>query len=70
MTIHADSLSSRDLNRLCRLIYEQSGITLSAEKQIMLEGRLKRRLTSLQLSSYGEYCDYLFDGRAATTPRK
>jgi chemotaxis protein methyltransferase CheR len=62
MTTHSDSLSSRDLNRLCRLIYEQSGITLSAEKQIMLEGRLKRRLTSLQLSSYGEYCDYLFDG--------
>ncbi len=62
MTIHTDSLSSRDLHRLCRLIYEQSGITLSAEKQIMLEGRLKRRLTSLQLSSYREYCDYLFDG--------
>ncbi len=62
MTTHADSLSSRDLNRLCRLIYEQAGITLGAEKQIMLEGRLKRRLTSLQLSSYGEYCDYLFDG--------
>jgi chemotaxis protein methyltransferase CheR len=62
MTSHADSLSSRDLHRLCRLIYEQSGITLTEEKRIMLEGRLKRRLTSLQLSSYGDYCDYLFDG--------
>jgi len=62
MTNHADSLSSRDLNRLCRLIYEQSGITLGAEKQIMLEGRLKRRLTSLHLPSYRDYCDYLFDG--------
>jgi chemotaxis protein methyltransferase CheR len=62
MTIHADSLSSRDLNRVCRLIYEQSGITLGAEKKIMLEGRLKRRVTSLQLSSYKEYCDYLFEG--------
>ena len=62
MTIYSDSLSIRDLNRLCRLIYEQSGITLSAEKKIMLEGRLKRRLTCLNLSSYREYCDYLFDG--------
>ena len=62
MTNHTDSLSSRDLNRLCRLIYEQSGITLGAEKQIMLEGRLKRRLTSLHLPSYRDYCDYLFDG--------
>ncbi len=62
MTTHADSLSSRDLNRLCRLIYEQSGITLSAEKKIMLEGRLKRRMNGLHLSSYREYCDYLFEG--------
>ena len=60
---HADSLSSRDLTRLCRLIYEQSGITLGAEKKIMLEGRLKRRMTSLHLSSYKEYCDYLFEGK-------
>ena len=59
---HADSLSSRDLTRLCRLIYDQSGITLSAEKKVMLEGRLKRRLTSLHLGSYREYCEYLFDG--------
>ena len=29
----------------------------------MLEGRLKRRMTSLGLASYGEYCEYLFDGR-------
>ncbi len=62
MTTHADSLSSRDLKRLCRLIYEQSGITLGAEKKIMLEGRLKRRITTLHLSSCTEYCDYLFEG--------
>ncbi len=62
MTTYADTLSIRDLNRLCRLIYQQSGITLGAEKKIMLEGRLKRRITTLHLSSYKEYCDYLFEG--------
>ncbi len=58
-----DSLSARDMNRLCRLIYEQSGIRLTPEKRIMLEGRLKRRMTKLDFASYREYCDYLFDGK-------
>jgi len=50
------------MDRLCRLIYEQSGIRLSTGKRIMLEGRLRRRMAKLQLASYREYCDYLFDG--------
>ncbi len=62
MTRETDSLSTRDLNRLCKLIYDQCGINLNAEKQVMLEGRLKRRIVELNLSSYGEYCEYLFAG--------
>ena len=59
---HADTLSARDMDRLSRLIYDQSGITLNQEKKIMLEGRLRRRINVLKLGSYREYCDYLFDG--------
>jgi chemotaxis protein methyltransferase CheR len=55
-----DSLSSRDLQRLISLIYQQSGISIGPEKKIMLEGRLKRRVAKLSLGSYSEY---LFDGR-------
>ena len=62
MTRETDSLSARDLNRLCKLIYDQCGINLNAEKRVMLEGRLKRRIVELKLSSYHEYCEYLFDG--------
>ncbi len=60
MSAQADTLSKRDLERICGLIYQESGINLSAEKRIMLEGRLKRRMNALKLESYGEYCKYVF----------
>ena len=42
------------------LIYAQSGINLNADKKTMLELRIKRRLKCLNLTSYSEYCEYLF----------
>lgn len=60
MSAHDESMSTRDFARLRSLIYEQSGINLNADKKTMLELRVKRRLRSLQLDSFGEYCDYLF----------
>ena len=38
--------------------------SLSADKKTMLEVRIKRRLTSLNLPPTREYCDYLFGHRA------
>ncbi len=35
-------------------------ISLNADKKTMLELRVKRRLRSLSLDSFGQYCDYLF----------
>jgi chemotaxis protein methyltransferase CheR len=60
MSRHEEGLSTADLNRLCSLVYEQCGINLSSDKKVMLEVRLKKRLRSLDLSSYSEYCEYLF----------
>jgi chemotaxis protein methyltransferase CheR len=60
MSAHDESISDRDYSRLCKLIYAESGIALNAEKKTMLEGRVKRRLKTLNLHSYGEYCDNLF----------
>ena len=53
-------MSSKEYTRLCDLIYQEAGIHLGAGKQIMLEARVKRRLKVLELSSFREYCDYLF----------
>jgi chemotaxis protein methyltransferase CheR len=55
-----EGLSSRDFDRLRALIYSESGISLSSEKKLMLEIRLKRRLRDLNLSSCREYCDHVF----------
>jgi chemotaxis protein methyltransferase CheR len=53
-------MSTRDYKRLCDLIYAEAGIRLGSEKKTMLEVRIKRRLKVLDLSSYAQYCDYLF----------
>jgi chemotaxis protein methyltransferase CheR len=60
MSAHDENMSTRDYKRLCDLIYAEAGIRLGADKKTMLEVRIKRRLKALELSSYGQYCDYLF----------
>jgi len=61
MTATGDALATRDFNRLRELIYTESGIHLSAEKRTMLEIRIKRRLRTLNIPSYTDYCNYVFD---------
>lgn len=56
----ANELSTADFDRLRSLIHAESGISLSTEKRTMLEIRLRRRLQSLGLASYAQYCRYLF----------
>jgi chemotaxis protein methyltransferase CheR len=60
MAVHEETISTRDFARLCSLIYDKAGIRLGADKKTMLEVRIKRRLKSLELSSYNQYCEYLF----------
>jgi chemotaxis protein methyltransferase CheR len=55
-----EAISNADFVRLRSFIYAQSGINLSVEKKTMLELRIKRRLKDLNLTSFSEYCEYLF----------
>jgi chemotaxis protein methyltransferase CheR len=57
---HEGGLSNGDFARMSRLIYDECGIKMPDVKRTMLEARLGRRLKSLGLHSFGEYCDYLF----------
>jgi chemotaxis protein methyltransferase CheR len=62
-TTREDGISRPDFARLCSLIYAQSGITLSADKKTMLELRIRRRLKSLELETFADYCHYLFGAK-------
>jgi len=58
-----DGISGRDYDRLRAVIHAECGINLGIEKKTMLEIRVKRRLKALHLSSFKEYCEYLFGQR-------
>ena len=60
LTRSDESLSTADFNRLRDLIYKESGINLGSDKKTMVELRLKRRVKSLEFSSYSEYCRHVF----------
>ncbi|MGD0229398.1 MAG: protein-glutamate O-methyltransferase [Syntrophorhabdales bacterium] len=60
------TLSKSDFSRLRNFIYDHCGIRITDTKKIMLEARLQKRLRSLGLDSFSQYCTYLFssDGMA------
>jgi chemotaxis protein methyltransferase CheR len=63
MSTRDENISARDYKRLCDLIYAKAGINLGAQKKTMIEVRLRHRMRALDISSYGEYCDYLFGAK-------
>jgi chemotaxis protein methyltransferase CheR len=54
------SLSAKEFGRLSRFIYDTCGIKMPEVKKTMLEARLAKRLRTLGMHSFGDYCDYLF----------
>jgi chemotaxis protein methyltransferase CheR len=56
-------LSNSDFNRLSQFIYSQCGIKMPIAKKTMLEARLQKRLRTLRMASFSEYCDYLFSDK-------
>lgn len=54
------SMSNDEFQRLSGFIRAHCGIKMPPVKKIMLEARLQKRLRSLGIGSFREYCDYLF----------
>ncbi|MDM9625885.1 protein-glutamate O-methyltransferase CheR [Rhizobium sp. S152] len=56
-----DRISTRNFDKLARFIYDYSGIKMPPTKLTMLEGRLRRRLRATRMSTFDDYCDFLFN---------
>jgi chemotaxis protein methyltransferase CheR len=62
-------MSSAEFQHLSEYIFDHCGIKMSPVKKPILEGRLQKRLRSLGIGSYKEYCDYLFHSPERETER-
>lgn len=54
-------LSDGEFRALSSLVEGELGIKMPAAKKTLLESRLQKRLRALNLASYAEYCDMLFN---------
>ena len=55
-----DHLSMKDFKKLSRFIGEKIGIKMPDVKKGMVESRLRKRLRTLKIETYHDYCTYLF----------
>ena len=65
MTMESDrefNFTQKDFKFIRDLVAEQTGISLSEAKSHMVYSRLSRRLRSLNIASFAQYCDYLNNG--------
>lgn len=53
--------TEEDFNYIRKLVYKVSGIQLSDIKQDMVYSRLARRLRTLKLTSFSDYCQFIED---------
>ncbi|MFA6449897.1 MAG: protein-glutamate O-methyltransferase CheR [bacterium] len=58
-------LSEKDFNLIRGVIYEQTGIRMSDNKQILVANRLLKRLRALGMDSYADYCAMISEGKAS-----
>ncbi len=54
------NLLTEDFMRLGSFIQSNFGIKMPKSKKMMVESRLRKRLRTLNLTSFREYCEYLF----------
>lgn len=61
----ASPISDAEFGRFQTLLHRLAGIYLAPSKKVLLVSRLNRRLKALGFDSFGEYYQYVTDGRDA-----
>ena len=46
-------------NKICKIVYDKSGITISDKKVALVSARTRKRMRKLNIPEYKEYFDYL-----------
>lgn len=57
---YSEKLSKNDFSRLSSFIHSNIGIKMPWSKMTMVESRLRKRLRTLKIGSFGDYCEFLF----------
>ncbi len=59
-TLFNQRLTPADFDLICSEVYEYCGINITPSKKQMVEGRLRSRIRILGLSTFTDYCDFVF----------
>ncbi|WP_419785724.1 CheR family methyltransferase [Pseudodesulfovibrio sp.] len=61
------TMGDKEFSRFSQLIHSEFGIKMPPTKKILLQSRFQKRLRALGMTTYKEYCDYVFspEGREA-----
>ena len=53
-----EELSEKDYKRISKFVYENYGIKLYPNKKVLVRSRLQKRLVTLGMKSFKDYCDF------------
>jgi len=56
----SEPMSDKTFYRFSKFIQDELGIKMPDTKKTMLQARLQKRLWKLEMTSFNDYCDYLF----------
>ncbi|BDQ38310.1 chemotaxis protein methyltransferase [Pseudodesulfovibrio nedwellii] len=69
MQVNQSQMGDAEFKRFSELIHTEFGIKMPPTKRVLLQSRFQKRLRVLGMSSYKEYCDYVFSDKGREEER-